>query len=71
MNADPFDTVRVIETDRPVGDGHPAFVTRFRWRAESWASKGNAGRIIPSFRYEVVREGRRWAVIAMQNVRRT
>jgi len=45
-------------------------VTWFRGRAERRAARLNAQRIIPSYRYEVVREGRRWAVVAMQNIAR-
>ena len=58
---------RVVETSERVGDGKPAFTSHFRWFAERYARKGKAMRPIPSFRYEVVREGNRWAVVAMQN----
>ena len=60
----------VIETDQRVGDGVPDFVSRFRFRAERFARKGNARRAFPSYRYEVVREHGRWAAVVMQNIAR-
>jgi hypothetical protein len=47
--------------------GSPDFVTRFHSRAVRRCRKLNARRIFPSYRYGVVREGRRWAVVAFQN----
>ena len=58
-----------VETDQRV-TGSLDLVTWFRGRAERRAARLNAQRIIPSYRYEVVREGRRWAVVAMQNIAR-
>lgn len=46
----------------------PDIVTRFRWRAEKRCADRNAARLSPTYRYEVVRENGRWAVVAMQNV---
>ena len=58
----------IEETDARVGDGRPELVTRFWGRAERRARKLNALRVVPFYRYEIVRENGRWAVVAMQNV---
>jgi hypothetical protein len=60
--------IGVTKTDQRVGDGKPEFVTRFKSRAERKAASLNASRVFPSYRYEVVREDGKWAVVAMQNV---
>jgi hypothetical protein len=39
-----------------------------RSRAERFARRRNAERLAPSYRYEVIREGRRWAAAVFQNV---
>jgi hypothetical protein len=56
-----------VPTYERVGDGKPACVTRFKWWAEREARRYNGHVIFPSYRYEVVREGKRWAVVAFQN----
>lgn len=48
----------------------PEFTSRFRWRAVRRMRQLDAGRLVPFYRYEVVPEGRRWAVVAFQNVAR-
>jgi hypothetical protein len=58
--------IHVLETDERLS-GAPELVTRFRGRAERRARSLNAQRLFPSYRYAVVREGRRWLVVAMQN----
>lgn len=60
--------MRVVELPQRVGDGKPEMTSRFRWRAQRYADRGNRVRIIPSYRFEVVREDGRWAVVAFQNV---
>ena len=50
--------------------GKPDFVTRFHSRAVRRCRKLNAARIFPSYRYGVVKEGGRWAVVAFQNYAR-
>lgn len=40
---------------------------RFRWVAE-WKMRRINAPVVPSYRYEVVREGGWWVVVAMQNV---
>lgn len=50
----------------PSGD----FRTRFRRRAERRCARGNAARLAPSYRYEVIREDGRWVVASFQNVLR-
>lgn len=45
-------------------------VTRSRRRAERRARKRNAGSPVPFYRWEVRRVGRRWGVVALQNVAR-
>lgn len=61
--------IETIETDMRV-PVPPELVTRFRGRAERRARKRNAQRVFPSYRYEVVREAGRFAVVAMQNIAR-
>ncbi len=60
----------VFKTHERVGDGKPDLVTRFHWRAVARCARLNDQRVVPFYRYEVVREGGRWAVVAMQNVAR-
>lgn len=59
----------IVETPDRVGHG-PEARSWFRWHADRVCARLTAGRLIPSYRYEVVREGRRWAVYAFQNVLR-
>lgn len=59
----------VVETDQLV-PVEPALVTRFRWRADRRARKRNAERLEPTYRWGVVRNLRRWEVLAFQNVAR-
>lgn len=63
------DGYRVAETPHKVSR-HPEMRSRIRMRADAACGRLNAGRRVPSYRYEVVREGRRWAVYAFQNVLR-
>jgi hypothetical protein len=58
----------VVPTYERVGDGKPVCVTRFKWWAEREARRWNSHVVFPSYRYEVVREDGRWAVVAMHNV---
>lgn len=58
---------KLVETaDRVSADVEMRSV--FRGRAERCARRRNSERPAPSYRYEVVREGRRWAVAVFQNV---
>jgi hypothetical protein len=41
------------------------------WRARAKRDKLNAERLFPSYRWEVVKEGRRWLVVAFQNYARS
>jgi hypothetical protein len=56
---------KLVELDDRVGGADAR--TFFRGRAERIARRRNAQRFLPSYRYEVVREGRRWAVVPFQN----
>jgi hypothetical protein len=57
----------MIETDRRIP--HTTDLrTLFLSRANRRVQKLNARRMFPSFRWEVVREGRRYSVVAFQNV---
>jgi hypothetical protein len=58
----------VIETSQErVGDGKPALRTRFYSRAIRRRDKLNAQRIIESYKFEVVKDGNHWEVVAFQN----
>lgn len=57
---------KLVELDERVGEDVEAR-TFFRGRAERIARHRNAQRLLPSYRYEVVREGRRWTVVPFQN----
>jgi hypothetical protein len=49
--------------------GEPVLRTRFRWRARRELRRYEEARAgFPSYRWEVVREGGRYLVVAMQNV---
>jgi hypothetical protein len=61
--------IETIETPQRL-DVPPDLRTRFRGRAQRRADRLNAKRVFPSYRYEVVREGGRFLVVAMQNVAR-
>lgn len=58
----------VRETDSRVRNIAPDLCTRFRRRAERRARKLNEARIFPSYRWEVVKAGDRFFVVAFQNV---
>ena len=60
----------VEESDERVVNVEPALRSRFRWRAEGCARHMNKMRVFPSFRWEVVKEEGRWAVVAYQNYAR-
>ena len=57
----------IVKTTDRVGFGMPEFRTRFRRRAERRCHSLNSRPLIESFRYEVVQEGGRYAVVAFQN----
>lgn len=61
--------VETIKTPERL-DVPPELRTRFRGRAERRADRLNSQRVFPSYRYEVVREGGRYLVVAMQNIAR-
>ena len=63
------DGYRIVKKNERVLGVEPAFITRFRWRAERRQRKLQAGIKFPSYRYEVCDwlDGR-WAVVVMQNV---
>jgi hypothetical protein len=63
----PVDGV-IVETTDLVANVAPALVTRLRWRARRRAAKLNARRTLLSYRYEVVHDGRKYSVVAFQNV---
>lgn len=56
----------VEETDERIDLG-PELTTRFRRRAEHRRDRLNARRVVPFYRWEIVRENRRWTVAAFQN----
>ena len=60
--------IHTITTNERVAAIKPDLVTRSRWRAERRRRHLSKYVIFPSYRWEVVREGNRWAVVAMQNV---
>jgi len=60
----------VDQTNDRVKAIEPDLVTRFRWRAERRRSKLNAQRMVPFYRWEIVPQSGRWAVVAFQNVTR-
>lgn len=64
------DGYEIVETSDPVAGVDPIMVTWFRWRADRCAERANRQRIAPSFRYIVRGHGRRWKVVAYQNVLR-
>lgn len=60
--------IHYVETNERVAAIESDLITRFRSRAERRKGKLNAQRLAPFYRWEVVCEDERWAVIAMQNV---
>lgn len=58
---------RIEHTPERVGDGKPALTTRSYRRAMRRRDKLNRRIIFPSYRYDVVKDGARWLVIAFQN----
>jgi hypothetical protein len=72
MNVEQRLLLRGIETIKTPErlDVPPDLKTRFRGRAQRRADRLNSRRAFPSYRYEVVREGGRYLVVAMQNIAR-
>lgn len=65
------DGYELVQTDLRVGGVRPALRTRFIGRARRRCARMNAGRLAPSYRYEVVIDNRgRHEVVAFQNVLR-
>lgn len=62
--------IDIVESWERVGDGKPILRTRSYGKAARKRDRLNAQRIIPSYRYEVVKDGGRWAVVAFQNYAR-
>lgn len=60
-------TYIIEETSERVGDGKPALRTWSYRRAWRRRDELNAQRLFPSYRYEIVKAGSRWEVIAFQN----
>jgi hypothetical protein len=59
----------VHKTEHRVVGQKPDLVTRFRWRADRRCRSLNSNLRVPFYRWEVHPwPGRRWAVVAMQNV---
>lgn len=58
----------VVETGDRVKSVPAAGRYRWLWRAARRRDKLNAQRRMPSYRYEVLRDGKHWLVVAMQNV---
>jgi hypothetical protein len=58
---------QVVTTDDRV-DVAPFSVHRWRWFADRSARYHNRHRVIPSYECRVIREDRRWKVVAFQNL---
>lgn len=56
-----------VETNDRVPGFAPDLETRFFRRAVRRAAKLNAQRMLPTYRWGIVRDGRRWCVVAFQN----
>jgi hypothetical protein len=55
------------ETSERVARIEPELTTRFAWRAERTCNRANARRLVPFYRWEIIREDARWKVVAFQN----
>ena len=60
----------VVETKQSVRGIDADLITRSERRARRRARKLNERRLLPSYRWEVVRPHDRWLVVAFQNVLR-
>lgn len=58
---------RVVETNARVANIEPALVTRLHWRAKRAWRKENEHRLVPFYRWEILKEDGKWKVVAMQN----
>lgn len=56
---------RYVITDKEIGELSRHWL---RWRADRAAARANGRREVPSAEYRVVRQGRRYLVIAFQNL---
>jgi len=58
----------IRQTRERVAGVEPAFVTRFFWRAQRRCNDLNRLRMMRFYRFEVHKVGRKYEVVAMQNV---